>query len=222
MSDAKLINSQAYNHLAPWYLDWITTQTSTSPSPREAYALKVLSPKRSEEASSSPPSISILELGCGPGVPITRLLLDQGAHVLANDISPEQIKLAKAANRSPRATFVAGDMAALSLPAASFDGVVCFFTLFHLPREEQGPMLAKVYEWLKPGGLLVCNFATFDEEEIYGEMMGHGIFWSGFGVEGNRGMLTDVGFEIEREEVLESEVDGGNEFQWVAARKTLE
>jgi SAM-dependent methyltransferase len=220
MSDAKLINSQAYNHLAPWYLNWITSQTSTTPSPRETYALKVLEPKRSEKEPSSP--LSILELGCGPGVPITRLLLDQGAQVLANDISPEQMKLAKAANRSPRATFVAGDMAALTLPAASFDGVVCFFTLFHLPREEQGPMLAKIYEWLKPRGLLVCNFATFDEEEIYGEMMGHGIFWSGFGVEGNRGMLMDVGFEIESEEVLESEVDGGNEFQWIAARKKLE
>jgi SAM-dependent methyltransferase len=221
MSDAKLINSQAYNHLATWYLDWINTQSSTSPSPRETYALKVLELKRSEKAASSSPP-SILELGCGPGVPITRLLLDQGAHVLANDISPEQIRLAKAANRSPRATFVPGDMAALSLPAAGFDGVVCFFTLFHLPRAEQGPMLAKIYEWLKPGGLLVCNFATFDEEEIYGEMMGHGIFWSGFGVEGNREMLTDVGFEIEREEVLESEADGGNEFQWIAARKRVE
>jgi SAM-dependent methyltransferase len=215
MADAKTINSQAYNHLASWYLDWVSTQSSTSP--RETYALKVLEPKRSE--ASSPPSI--LELGCGPGIPITRLLLDQGAHVLANDISPEQIKLAKVANRSPRATFVGGDMAALSLPAASFDGVVCFFTLFHLPRAEQKPMLSKIHEWLKPGGLLVCNFATFDEEEIYGEMMGHGIFWSGFGVEGNREMLTEVGFEAEREDVLESEVDGGNEFQWIAARKRV-
>jgi hypothetical protein len=33
--------------------------------------------------------------------------------------------------------------------------------------------------------------------------------------------LAEVGFEVEREEVLESEVDGGNEFQWVAARKRV-
>lgn len=83
-------------------------------------------------------------------------------------------------------------------------------------------MLEKIYSWLKPGGLLVCNFATFDEEEIYGEMMGHGIFWSGYSVEGNRAMLTGVGFEIEREEVLGSDADGGNEFQWIAARKRLD
>lgn len=83
-------------------------------------------------------------------------------------------------------------------------------------------MLAKIFSWLKPGGLLVCNFATFDEEEIYGEMMGEGIFWSGFDIEGNRGMLVDVGFEIEEEEVVESEADGGNEFQWIAARKSVD
>lgn len=80
-------------------------------------------------------------------------------------------------------------------------------------------MLSKIYSWLKPGGLLVCNFATFDEEEIYGEMMGHGIFWSGFDANGNQTMLEEVGFEIEAEEVLESDADGGNEFQWIAARK---
>lgn len=211
MSDAKLVNEQAYNHLADWYLSWISGQTS----PRESYALKVL--ESIPTTSSSLPYI--LELGCGPGVPITQLLLSQGARVLANDISPKQITLAKSQCRSPRANFIAGDMATLSIPAASLDGVVCFFTLFHLPRAEQGPMLAKIYAWLKPGALLVCNFATFDEEEIYGEMMGHGIFWSGYDAEGNKAMLTEVGFEIEREEVLESDADGGNEFQWIAARK---
>ena len=81
-------------------------------------------------------------------------------------------------------------------------------------------MLCKIFGWLKVGGLLVCNFATFDEEEIYGEMMGRGIFWSGFGVSGNRAMVVEAGFEVEAEEVLESEADGGNEFWWVAARKT--
>lgn len=81
-------------------------------------------------------------------------------------------------------------------------------------------MLLRIFDWLKVGGLLVCNFATFDEEEIYGEMMGRGIFWSGFGIRRNRDMLLEAGFEVEGEEVLESEADGGNEFMWVAARKT--
>ena len=218
MSDPKTIVEQAYDSLADWYLTWIDHQ----PSPRERYASKVL------ENIDMPPTTRpyILELGCGPGVPITRLLLDRGARVLANDISHKQISLAKAHclrstnSSSGQATFLASDMTTLTLQPSSLDGVVCFFTLFHLPRAEQRAMLSRVHSWLKPGGLLVCNFATVDGEEIYGEMMGRGIFWSSFPVELNRAMVVGVGFEVEVEEVLASEADGGVEFQWVAARKS--
>jgi SAM-dependent methyltransferase len=216
MSDATLINLQAYDALAPWYLTWVTT--NPHPSPRERYTHHLLS--TTPKPSSSPPYI--LELGCGPGLPITSLLLRAGAHVLANDLSPAQIALAKTHNGNfPLATFVAGDMTKLSIPAGSLDGVVCFFTIFHLPRAEQRPMLERIHSWLKPGGGFVCNFATFDEEAIYGEMMGRGIFWSGFGMLENRGMVEGVGFVVEREEVVKSEADGGNEFQWFVARKRV-
>ena len=223
MADAKLVNTEAYDHLASWYLSWVSAQTS---SPREKYAAKVLekyNTNNNDEDKNHPPQQPyILELGCGPGIPTTRQLLSSGARVLANDISPAQIAMAKThcRNHNPNASFVAGDMTALSISDGTLDGVVCFFTLFHLPRAEQAPMLSKIFGWLKVGGLLVCNFATFDEEEIYGEMMGRGIFWSGFDVQRNRDMVIEAGFEIEAEEVLESEADGGNEFQWVAARKT--
>jgi 2-polyprenyl-3-methyl-5-hydroxy-6-metoxy-1,4-benzoquinol methylase len=221
MSDAKIIVEQAYDSLADWYLTWIDHQ----PSPREKYASKVLENNPASKTATQP---SILELGCGPGVPITRMLLTRGARVLANDISHKQISLAKAqcllpdTNINQSATFIAGDMATLVLQPTSLDGVVCFFTLFHLPRSEQKTMLSKILDWLKPGGLLVINFATVDEEAIYGEMMGRGIFWSSFPVEMNREMVVEVGFEVEVEEVLASEADGGVEFQWMAARKGKE
>jgi SAM-dependent methyltransferase len=237
MSDAKLVNTEAYDHLADWYLSWVSRQTS----PRERYAAKVLENYNNQDTSKSSPSPpgsssppesppqqqqqppTILELGCGPGL-TTHQLLSSGALVLANDISPAQIAMAKARchSFSSQVTFSTADMTTLLLPPSSLSGVISFFTLFHLPRAEQPPMLAKIFSWLKPGGLLVCNFATFDEEEIYGEMMGRGMFWSGFGVEGNRAMVMEAGFEIEGEEVLESEADGGNEFLWVVARKTRE
>lgn len=214
MSDAKAIVEEAYDNLAQWYLDWVSDQTS----PRERFAQKILD----NIPASTTTTPYTLELGCGPGVPVTRMLLDQGARVIANDISTKQIALAKTLCRSPLATFIAGDMAALTIQSGSLDGVVCFFTLFHLPREEQGPMLSRIYSWLKPDGLLVLNYATVDEEEIYGEMMGHGIFWSGYGAERNRVSLQEVGFVVEDEEVIESDADGGMEFQWIAARKKPE
>lgn len=211
MTEAKLIVREAYDHLAPWYLSWMHSQKS----PRERYTLKVLS---NASKLTSNPHPTILDLGCGPGIPTTQLLLAQGARVIANDISQAQIATAR--SLCPTATFIPGDMASLCFKPGSLDGVVCFFTLFHLPRLEQKAMLARVFSWLKAGALLACNFATVDEEEIYGEMMGRGIFWSGFGVERNRMMVRDVGFEVVGEEVLESEADGGMEFMWVVARKS--
>jgi ubiquinone/menaquinone biosynthesis C-methylase UbiE len=206
--DPKAIVKETYDYLAEWYLRWVDGQSS----PRERYASKVI-----QNARPASPPPHILELGCGPGVPVTRMLLDRGAQVTANDISTKQLDLARA--RCPEVTFVSGDMTRLSFEPASFDGVVSFFTIFHLPRAEQSGMLSSIYSWLKPGGMFVFNLATIDEEEIYGEMMGHGMFWSSYSVEESKAMVTAVGLEVVEVEVLESEPDDGVKFMWAVARK---
>jgi len=212
-NDPKETVAHAYDYIADWYLGWVETQRS----PRELYANKIL--------ENSPPSPRILELGCGPGVPITRMLLDRGAQVVANDISSKQLSMAK--ERCPQADFVPGDMATLSFDPETFDGVICFYTMFHLPRAEQKKMLSNIYSWLKTGGLFVCNLATVDEEEIHGEMMGYGMFWSSYGLDDNEAIVKEVGFEIVEMEVREagdgqleeSDADYQAKFIWIAARK---
>lgn len=214
MSEApKAIVEQAYDHVAEWYLRWVESQHS----PREKFTNKLL-----ENAPASP---RMLELGCGSGVPITRMLLDRGAEVVANDISTKQLDMAK--TRCPQATLIPGDMAALSFEPASFDGVVSFYTIFHLPRAEQKGMLANIHSWLKPGGMFVFNLATVDEEEIHGEFLGHGMFWSSYAVEDSKAMVREVGLEVLEAEVLEagdgqleeSDADYGVKFLWVVASK---
>jgi SAM-dependent methyltransferase len=217
----KQLVSQAYDHIAQWYLDWATSQRS----PREHYTDKLL--------SHTPPSPRILELGCGAGLPITRMLLDRGAQVVANDISAKQVEMARA--RCPQATLIEGDMLALDFEPASFDGAVAFYSIFHLPRAEQKGMFAKIYSWLKPGGWIVFNLATLDEEEVHGEFLGHGMFWSSYSVEDSKAMVADVGLEVVEAEVLEAgevkfdegdvkpldenDPDYGVKFLWVVARK---
>ncbi|KAK4246792.1 hypothetical protein C7999DRAFT_15107 [Corynascus novoguineensis] len=224
--DPKEIVKQTYDHLASWYLNWVDGQRS----PRERYAIRVLqnawstallssspaSPATKTVASSTPPQLPppprILELGCGPGVPVTRMLLERGAHVVANDISAQQLAMARS-----RCFTVAGDMAGLTFEPGSFDGAVSFFALFHLPRAEQRAVLAKVRTWLRPGALFAFNLATIDEETIYGEMLGRGMFWSSYGVDESRAMVRDAELELVAAEVLESEPDDGVEFLWVVA-----
>lgn len=150
MSDApEGIVEYADDHISEWYLQWVESQKS----PREKYTKKLL-----EKLQPSP---SILELGCGPGIPILKLLLDQGAQVVANGISTKQIEMAK--TRCLEAKLVAGDMTALTFEPESFHGAISFYTLFHLPRSKLKAMLTKIHGWLKPGGVFVFNLATIDE-----------------------------------------------------------
>lgn len=215
---------QAYDSIADWYLAWVDGQRS----PRESYTDKVLQNAAANAPSTAhapPKPPRILELGAGAGVPITRMLLDGGAEVVANDISTAQLKLAAA--RCPEATLVPGDMLALDFAPASFDGVVGFYSVFHLPRAQQRTMLAQIYSWLKPGALLAFNLATMDEAEIHGEFMGHGMFWSSYAVADSVQMVKDVGFaSVEAEELEagdgkldESDPDFGVKFLWITARK---
>ncbi|KAK4494676.1 hypothetical protein PRZ48_014032 [Zasmidium cellare] len=216
MEDPKDIVKNAYDNIAPWYLNWVENDRS----PRERYTAKLL--------NDCPSSASVLDLGCGPGVPVFRILLDGGANVTGCDISSKQLELAKA--KFPEATLIQSDMASLSFDPSSFDGIACFYTFFHLPRSEQEFFLTKIFSWLKPGGMYVMNCAMFDEEEIHGEFLGWGTFWSGFGVEDNKAMLGRVGFEIVKEELVQSgdgqleedDPDYGVEFWWVAARRPVE
>ncbi|KAB8218129.1 S-adenosyl-L-methionine-dependent methyltransferase [Aspergillus novoparasiticus] len=202
-----------YDNITEWYLQWVKSQKS----PRERYTQMLLDKLQ--------PSPSILELGCGPGVPILRMLLDQGAQVVANDLSTKQIELAKA--RCPEAKLITGSMTTLAFEPMSFHGVISFYALFHLPRSQLKAMLTTIYDWLKPGGVFVFNLATVDEEEIHGEFLGYGMFWSSYSVDQNRALLTEIGFDILQMEVLhandgtleEGDPDYDSEFMWVMAQK---
>ena len=190
----------------------------------------------------------MLELGCGAGVPVTQMLnrSEKVAEVVANDISERQIELARERvaheEQGKKISFVQGDMLSLNLEKGNFDGVLAFFSLFHLARHEQPKMLGRIYECLKPGALLVCNFGTEERDIVNEDFFGEKMWWSGWGIEGSLEMLRSVpggGFEVLESEVLDGfdageeveqgkeeedakDPDFGVEFLWVVARKPLE
>lgn len=96
-----------------------------------------------------PAGAAVLDLGCGNGIPATRYLAEAGHTVTGVDIS--QVQIRRARRLVPAATFLHGDVARLTLPAAAFDAVVCLYTLIHLPLEEQPPLLGRIAGWLRPG-----------------------------------------------------------------------
>jgi SAM-dependent methyltransferase len=91
-----------------------------------------------------PDGACVLDLGCGSGRPVDAFLLERGFDVTGVDVSGEQIRLAR--ETLPAGTFMQGDMSDVAFPAATFDAVVSFYAIFHIPREEHGGLLRRTWE----------------------------------------------------------------------------
>lgn len=102
-----------------------------------------------------PSSATVLDLGCGCGVPVARFLAQAGHRVTGVDISAVQIERAR--RLVPTGTFLRADATRLTLPPASFDAVVCLYALIHLPLAQQQPLLGRIAGWLRPGGWLLAT-----------------------------------------------------------------
>lgn len=95
----------------------------------------------------------ILEIGCGTGR-FSRLLASRAEKVLAVDLSPQMIRLAKERSKLyPNIDFIEGDAATFHLPNNQFDCIATLTTMHHLPIES---ILEKIKKALKPGGVFVC------------------------------------------------------------------
>jgi cyclopropane fatty-acyl-phospholipid synthase-like methyltransferase len=100
------------------------------------------------------PGATVLDLGCGAGVPATRELAGHGLRVVGVDFSA--VQLARARRLVPAASLVQADMTALRLRPASLDAVVSFYALIHVPLADQRALFPRIRSWLRPGGYLLA------------------------------------------------------------------
>ena len=98
------------------------------------------------------PCYNVLEIGCGTGG-FARALAERSDHVLAFDLSPEMIRLARERSAQfPNLEFELVDICERQLPDENFDCIATIATLHHLPYAET---LLKMKTALKPGGVLL-------------------------------------------------------------------
>ena len=93
-----------------------------------------------------------LEIGCGTGTS-ARLLASRAEHVLALDLSPQMIRLAR--ERSVQHTnidFQVADVLSWKFSPEQFDCIVSIATLHHLPMED---ILTKLKAALTPNGTII-------------------------------------------------------------------
>ena len=165
-----------------------------------------------------PEGAEILELGCGSGVPTTRQLAEKLA-VTGVDISAKQVELAQ--KQVPTAKFIHSDMMQLDFPDGSFDAVAAFYSMIHVPRQEQAELLGKIRSWLRPGGLLVATMGAHSTEAyLTDDFLGRPMYWSNFDSETNRRLVREAGLRIlSAKEETADEFGQSITFLWVVAQK---
>jgi SAM-dependent methyltransferase len=203
--DPKRVVADGYDQIAQRYLDWSPLRPSAARRHYLDLACELI-----------PKGARVLELGCGAGIPMTSALAD-GRHVTGVDISRTQIELARV--NVPHATFIQGDMTAVDFPPGSFDAVVAFYSLTHLPRDEVPPLLARLRGWLRSGGTFIASMGADDDPGgIEADWLGVDMYFSHFGARRNRRLVKEAGFAIDSADiVVEPEDRHDARFLWVIA-----
>jgi 2-polyprenyl-3-methyl-5-hydroxy-6-metoxy-1,4-benzoquinol methylase len=106
-----------------------------------------------EWSKTLPERAAVLDLGCGNGVPISRVLIRRGFNVYGVDASPSMAA-------AFRATFPAAPVECAAVEDSnffgrSFEGVVAWGLFFLLDAEAQRRLIAKIAGVLSSGGRLL-------------------------------------------------------------------
>ena len=104
-------------------------------------------------ARSLPPNATVLDIGCGIGLPISRTLVDEGLSVYGIDASLSMVQgFRQNFPNSPVACEAAEDS---SFFDRQFDAIIAWGVLFLLPEETQEIVMRKMANVLSTGGKLL-------------------------------------------------------------------
>lgn len=165
---------------------------------------------------AAPKAASILDAGCGAGLPITRHLASS-FRVFGVDFSLAQLRLAR--ELVPNACFACQDLAALGLASASVDGVCSFYSIIHIPRSLHLRVLRDLYRILRPEGIALLCLGAEDLPAEVGEYQGVPMFWSHFDANTYLEMLADIGYVALRHDLIPEPIDATGRHLFVLARK---
>ena len=115
-------------------------------------------------AGMVPVGSTVLDIGCGDGIPITKSLIDHGCSVYGIDSSPKMIDRFKV--HFPDVTVQCADALNSEFFDLQFDAIVAYGMIFHLTQFDQARLIQNVSEHLIPGGLFLFNSGDEDGESM--------------------------------------------------------
>jgi len=186
-----------YDLIADWYAE--DRQRSEIGRP-EAVSL----------AASLSPGARVLDIGCGPGVPVTRALVDAGLRVVGFDSSARMISHFR--RNFPNTPVACGSIVYCPFSAGAFDAAVAWGVLFHLPHHTQRRAFFEVGRVLRPGAPFL--FTAGDIDDAHSDLMNGVTFpYYSFTTETYRQELAEHGLKL-----VDTHADVGQNIYYLARR----
>ena len=145
-------------------------------------------------AKTLPRSSSVIDLGCGPGFPITVVLVEEGLQVFGVDAAPSFV--AAFQRNLPGTPIVCESVLESSFFDRTFDAVLSIGLMFLLKAEEQHHLIRRFADILAPGGHLL--FTSTAEPHVWKDGMTEMESIS-LGAEEYRRQLSAVGLSVTSE-----------------------
>ncbi|MDH5219083.1 MAG: class I SAM-dependent methyltransferase [Gammaproteobacteria bacterium] len=162
---------------------------------------------------------ALLDIGCGAGIPVGRSFVDNNWVVTGIDFSAKMLALAN--THVPEMKTICSDMRDIQFDDGDFDAISMIYSLFHIPKEQQSDLFARLFRWLKPNGMALFTYATKEytgSEQFNGnkEFLGQQLFYSHDTPENLFQTLEEIGFVIEARDY---HCVADETFLWVTMRK---
>lgn len=101
-------------------------------------------------ANDLPSGGEVLDIGCGSGYPISSTLVDEGLTVFGIDASPTLVSMFR--QRFGGAHIACETVQNSTFFDRTFDGILAIGLMFLLAEDDQGKLINKVGDALRPGG----------------------------------------------------------------------
>ena len=142
-------------------------------------------------AQALPHGAAVIDLGCGPGFPITEVLVAEGLKVFAVDAAPSFVEALR--RNLPNTPVVCEAVQDSTFFDRTFDGVLASGLIFLLSPDDQRHLIQRIADILVPGGRLL--FTSCAEPLVWNDAM-TGLESRSLGAEEYRRQLSAVGLSV--------------------------
>ncbi|MEU6208396.1 methyltransferase domain-containing protein [Streptomyces sp. NPDC047023] len=144
-----------------------------------------------------PANARVMDIGSGTGLPTAGRLAAGGHRVTGYDVSATMVDLAR--TQVPAATFELADVRTLPDTPGRWDAITAFFPLLQMPRADLDRTLARIADWLAPGGMFVFATVPFDAEDEEITWMGQQVRCTSYPAEVYPRLLRTAGLTVVHE-----------------------